>query len=145
MGLIICILIVVIIFLWFKNNKTTQDFRDKTNIFVEKINNQQNEIAELTNKLSEINRELEFYKNIEEDSGKLNAEIRSEEDSQLLEQATEQIKNARTQKTLSELNFFPKRNKTVLDNEQLLACNEMEFSNKNFSLREKQAREKAFC
>ena len=113
MEVIICTLVLVILVLWYKFSKSIKDFRSEKNSYLEKIKKQQEslaisqqqyasaktmnyeferEIQTLKKQLNDARKELEFYKNIEEDSGDLNIKSNSVEYNQLIEQAAQQIR-----------------------------------------------------
>ena len=117
MQVIICTLVLVILVLWYKFSKTIKDFRSEKNSYLEKIRKQQEdldssrqqyvsaknknyeyerEIQVLKKRLNDAREELEFYKNIEEDSGKLNVKTNSAEYNQLIEKAAQQIRTVIT-------------------------------------------------
>lgn len=135
MKIIICILIIALLLLWRKNKITENELKQSKSDCLKQIQ----QIADIKQELDSTRRELDFYKNIEEDSGKLNALHSSEEQQQLLEQATEQINNAR--QGSGDSSYVEK---SFLDSEQHYACEEMELSNRNFFITGKAGTGKSF-
>lgn len=132
MELFICILIVLLVILWRKLIISEKEFdydrkkylenveehRKKADRFQKDYNaaNAKNlsysqEIAELKKQITEQQKEIDFYKNIEEDSGRLN------------------VKDHHIEVTDD---MGEKDIKKLLDEEQLLAFKEMEYSTDNF-------------
>lgn len=117
--------------------------RDEVKSQVSKL---EKDIIQLKKQLEETTRALEFYKNIEEESGKLNVDDHSEDRQDLIEQASHQIKETRSlqQETSSPLRHNAQGIKALLDDEQLAACEEMEHSSHNFFITGKAGTGKSF-
>ena len=97
--------------------------------------------------LEKTNRELEFYKNIEEDSGNLNVDDKSKERREQLDQAVRKAKESVSSLPNVELSSSSKIEKgdsASLDSEQALACKEMESSSENFFITGKAGTGKSF-
>lgn len=167
MEIIICTLVLVILVLWYKFSKSIKDFRSEKNSYLEKIKKQQEdltilrqqytsaitvnyeheqEIRILKKQLDDARKELEFYKNIEEDSGNLNVKSNSAEYNHLIEQAAQQIQTVMTsgQQSPKYENSDTCGDMGLLDEEQLLAYNEMEHSCANFFITGKAGTGKSF-
>ena len=167
MEVIICTLVLVILVLWYKFSKTIKDFRSEKNSYLEKIRKQQEDLATsrqqyvsaknknyeyereiqiLKKQLNDAREELEFYKNIEEDSGKLNVKTNSAEYNQLIEKAAQQIRTVITsgQQSPSYEHSDTCGDMGLLDEEQLTAYNEMEHSCTNFFVTGKAGTGKSF-
>lgn len=162
MELAICILIISTLILFRKNKKTEKHLQSvmaNHSEQIEKLNNQirilsqerdtatakvsacLHEISVLENNLEVANRKLDFYKNIEEDSGNLNVSEHSELQQKLLEQAAARIKEERTQPQNSvSLDVTD----ALLDREQAIACDKMERSQANFFITGKAGTGKSF-
>lgn len=167
MELIIFGLATALFFMWRKNAKDEEKYSCDINKHQEQNKIQSRQIAALTSErdevksqvsklekdiiqlkkqLEETTRALEFYKNIEEESGKLNVDDHSEDRQDLIEQAAHQIKETRSlqQETSSPLRHNAQGIKALLDAEQLAACEEMEHSSHNFFITGKAGTGKSF-
>ena len=162
MELVICILIVALILLWRKIANATKDFQHQEDSYLAQIDKLQKkilalqqecessksklakstlELQKLNTQLTDIRRELEFYKNIEEDSGNLNDSTSRQHHQDLVEQAVQQI---HSQHSPTHKNPFCPGDRLLLDAEQFFACNEMEHSSDNFFITGKAGTGKSF-
>ena len=167
MEVIICAFALIILALWYKFSKTAKAFRSEKNSYLEKMKKQQEDLAIsqqqytsaktknyeyekeiqiLKKQLYDAHKELEFYKNIEEDSGKLNIVSNDAEYNQLIEQAAQHIRTATTTAPQSPRYEDPDscNDMGLLDEEQLLAYNNMESSCANFFITGKAGTGKSF-
>lgn len=158
---------VVLFLLWNKNRISEKEFQNEKNIYLDKINNQKkknehisqelvtanskisayaHDVAELRKQIDEVKRELDFYKNIEEASGTLNVNDNNEEYQGLLEQATQQSLEARSQHPVSVMphSDTAQDRRTLLDSEQAFTCKEMERSSDSFFITGKAGTGKSF-
>lgn len=104
------------------------------------------EIQELKSAFENAKRELEFYKNIETDSGNLNSSDDNKQRDHLLEQVAEQIKTARTWQAQADSldNIGLDGARLLLDPEQTFALSEMEHSCRNYFITGKAGTGKSF-
>lgn len=104
------------------------------------------EIQELKSACENAKRELEFYKNIETDSGNLNSSDDNKQRDHLLEQVAEQIKTARTWQAQADSldNIGLDGARLLLDPEQTFALSEMEHSCRNYFITGKAGTGKSF-
>ncbi len=160
MIVLICILIIIIAVILIKLNKTkfnAQQKEEQYNEIQKKYNQSLNDIEKYLNlidKLTKTNsqmkseielleKKLDFYLNIEEDSSKLNEKENSEEQLKLIEEASNQIISDRTKnQNINTNNSY--ENNLVLDNEQMNACDIMENTNYNFFITGKAGTGKSF-
>lgn len=163
MKITIVILIVILIFLWQKIKRTENNFEIQKKKYTVQNENQKHQIEEtiknldiasdqiniyaqeienLKKLLDDANRELDFYKNIEEASGDLNVYHQFDKHQQLIEEAAQQIIDSRPVHT----NLINQGNdkKSLLDPEQFAACEEVESSSGNFFITGKAGTGKSF-
>lgn len=167
MEFVVCALTIVILILLYNKRKSSKELERTRNAYLRQIGEQQEElisvqkkhnlakvklseqeeeIANLKRKLTETYQELEFYRNIEEDSGKLNVKTDRDEHKQLIEQAARQIRKAKTNNlpTVKDEDADEPRGKMLLDEEQRLTCDKMEWSGGNFFVTGKAGTGKSF-
>ncbi|MGM9601349.1 MAG: ATP-dependent RecD-like DNA helicase [Faecousia sp.] len=163
MEFVVCALVIVILILWNKMRKLKRDAQESEKKQQNMIENQKEallaamqeteraraqsanqakEIQSLKATLAETKRILDFYKNIEEDSGNLNAPTDTQERRELLEQVAQQIISDKDQSTGAA--FSQGDTKALLDAEQSLARNEMENSRRNYFITGKAGTGKSF-
>ncbi len=130
MKFLLAILIIVLICMW---RQLVHQKKEHNNIK-----------SDLQKTIEQQKRELDFYKNIKEDSGKLNA-TDDKSTNKLIEQATQEVLSSRKEQNHSSSSSQPtKKIASLLDNEQSLACDKMEQSNHNFFITGKAGTGKSF-
>lgn len=167
MEIIIAILIVVSFCLGMKLNETKNESQEVKRRLQETIDSQRNELQvavqekenaqnkatsyekEIDNMRKEVEaleRKLDFYKNIKEESGNLNVAEDSREREELLEKTVQQINsvNKKEGKQTDYLDNTRKKELSVLDSEQEYARSQIENSNKNFFITGKAGTGKSF-
>lgn len=160
MEIVILVLLFVVLYLWIKTRKLEKEITRRNDEYQKKLSDLQNEhevtlkekneailrtlflegkVQMLQKSLAEAEKAVDFYKNITEASGDLNSSADAAESKQLIDIATEQIKTTR-----SKQNDGPVDVSSLLDREQLFACNEMENGNQNFFITGKAGTGKSF-
>ena len=111
-----------------------------------KVASYEKEIDNMRKEVEALERKLDFYKNIKEESGNLNVTEDSREREELLEKTVQQINsvNEKEDKQTDYLDNTRKKELSVLDSEQEYARSEIENSNKNFFITGKAGTGKSF-
>lgn len=164
MEIIIVFLIIILFLLLQKIKKAENDFKVQKENYEQQNEKQQRQIEDATKKLdvannqidiyyreienlktllNNVNRELDFYKNIEEASGNLNAQNHENSHQQLLYEATKQIDDEHSNPT-SDTKQHYKDKKALLDSEQSTTYDEIEGSCENFFITGKAGTGKSF-
>lgn len=164
MEFIIIVAIVVCLFLWKKLRKVELDAQKRENEYQNIVTNQKEEIHKVVERnnilnsrvvsckkenehlrrtINELKRELDFYKNIDEDSANLNSFDDSKTREVILEQISQEIRNRKT-----EIDPFSNTSlqqiHAVLDQEQVAAYEEMEHGRSNLFITGKAGTGKSF-
>ena len=156
---ILCILFVAM-YLWKRVRKLEKEIENSNNVYRNNLSELQNErdealrqkheaelkallqeskVRTMQKSLDEAEKAIDFYKNITEASGDLNSSVDAKDGNQLIGIAVEQIKATRKNQKNSEFEAS-----SLLDSEQLFACNEMESGKRNFFITGKAGTGKSF-
>ncbi len=125
-----------------QTEKLYQKTLSEKNDIQKKNKKHEEQILELKKEIEHINRKLEFYKNIEKDSGDLNFESDKEDHKQLVEEAVSYLKSKKNIE--EEIDSSPNMLGSLLDEEQTSIWNEIESQNKNFFITGKAGTGKSF-
>lgn len=163
MAIIFCVLSIVIVFIGnslCRQKKSAHEIENKLRDIIDDQKNiiltlshekeavqaitesQSKEIRRLVSLLEETKHKLDFYKNIEEDSGNLNTSADTKSREELLQKAVMQITADKDQMAAIALSHDD--SKSVLDDEQASICKEIENSNRNYFITGKAGTGKSF-